>query len=268
MEDVTLSEVLGRVFNYQMEGVYTALPGIILAVKDNGESLLVDVQPSVSIKTQTDEIYHRPVVLNVPIQMPSSNSAGVLFPVNIGDTVLMVFTSDAIDNFKYGDGKPTAPNDFRRFSIRDCVAIPGVYPKASSVNRVARHKLPHNPKDVVVYHNLGTGAETEVRLKQGTGQVIVTSPVAVTVNCKTAEVNASDSMTVKTKTFKIDCDSYQVSSKSYSIGTQTYSMNATSNASSTGTFSHNGSWTLNGIQMETHTHSGVQTGGGSTGGPQ
>ena len=268
MEETTLGEVIQAAFQYQMDSVYTALPGIILKVHNNGEELLVDVQPSVSVRTQTDEIFHRPAILNVPIQMPASNSAGVLFPVNIGDTVMLVFASDAIDNFKHGDGKPTAPADYRKFSIRDCVAFPGVFPKSASVNRPARHKLEHNPTDVVVYHNLGTGAECEVRLKKGTGQIIVTSPQATIVNCKTAEVNAEDSMTVNTKTFKINCDSYQVNSKSYSIGTQTYTMNATQLASSTGQFSHNGSWVLNNIQMETHTHGGVQTGSGSTGGPQ
>lgn len=260
MEEVTLDEVMGAMFSYQMQGVYTALPGIVLAVRDNGEFLMADIQPSVSVKTQTEEIVHRPVILNVPLQMPVSNTSGVLFPVEIGDTVMMIFSSDAIDNFKYGDGKPTAPNDYRRFSIKDCVAFPGVSPKSASVNRIARHRFAHNPKDVVVFHNLGTANEVEVRLKKDASQVIV--------NCKIAEVNASDSMTVKTKAFKIDCDSYQVTSKSYSIGTQTYSMNATTRATSNGTFAHNGSWILNNIPMETHTHGGVQTGGGSTGGPQ
>lgn len=260
MEETTLGEVISTVFNYEMENVYTALPGIILKVHDNGETLLVDVQPSVSVRTQTEEIFHRPVILNVPVEMPASNSAGVLFPVEIGDTVMLIFSSDAIDNFKHGDGKPTAPNDYRRFNIRDCVAFPGVFPKSASVNKPQRHKFAHNPKDVVVYHNLGTADEVEVRLKKGESKVIV--------NCNVAEVNAKDSMTVTTKAFKIECDSYQVSSKSYSIGTQTYTMNATQRADSTGTFSHNGSWILNNIPMETHTHGGVQTGGGSTGGPQ
>lgn len=268
MEETTLGEVMQVMFDYQMENVYTALPGIILQVHDNGESLFVDVQPSVSVKTQTDEIFHRPVILNVPVQMPVSKTSGVLFPVNVGDTVCLVFASDAIDNFKYGDGKPTAPNDYRRFNIRDCVAFPGVSPKSASVNRPARHRYPHNPKDVVVFHNLGTAAECEIRLKESTGQVIVNSPEAVIVNCKDASVNAENSMTIATKSFKISCDSYQVTSKSYSIGTQTYSMNATSNASSTGTFSHTGNWNLNGIAMETHKHGGVQSGGSSTGGPQ
>lgn len=263
-----LGEVMKSIFSYEMEDVNTAMPGIVLAVHNNGQELFVDVQPSVSKITQTDEVIHRSVILNVQVMMPSSNNAGIIFPVDVGDTMLLVFSQTGIENFKYGDGRPTAPNDYRTFSIRDCVAIPGLFPKSAAVNRVARHKLPHNPKDVVVFHNLGSANETEIRLEQGSGNIAITSPAAVVVNCKTATVNASDSMSVKTKDFTIDCTNYKVNSSSYVIGTGSYSMNATTSATSTGTFSHNGSWKLNGIAMESHNHGGVQAGGDSTGGPQ
>ena len=268
MEDLDFGEVVQAMFAYKMEDIYTALPGIVLKVHDSGETLLVDIQPSVSVLTKTEEIFHRPVVLNVPVQMPASNKAGFLFPVDVGDTMLMVFSQDAIDNFKYGDGKPTAPNDYRRYNVRDCVAIPGVFPKAGSVNRIARHKLKHSPRDIVMFHNLGTGAECEVRLKDGTGDIEVTTPKTFTLTCKDMLVNASNGITLTAKTFKANTPTFTVSSTTYSISTGSYSMNATTNATSTGTFSHNGNWTLNGIVMNTHTHGGVQTGGGSTGGPQ
>lgn len=266
--ETTLGEVLNSFIDYRMENVYTAIPGIILAVHKNGEDLLVDVQPSVSLRTQTDEIEHRPVILNVPVQMPSSSTAGVLFPVNVKDTVLMVFSMSAIDNFKYGDGRPAEASDFRKFNIRDAVAIPGVYPKSNSVNRPSRHRWPHNPEDLVVYHNLGTATEVEVRLKKNEGSVIINTSANVEANCKNATVNASEQMEINTKTFKVSCTNYQVTSNSYTVGTVDYGVTATGTAATTGTFNQNGSFVLNGIPIETHTHGGVQSGGSNTGGPQ
>ena len=61
---------------------------------------------------------------------------------------------------------------------------------------------------------------------------------------------------------------FTINSSSFKVSTGNYSVSATSTATTTGTFNMNGSWILNGIAIETHTHGGVETGSGSTGGPQ
>lgn len=268
MEDeIGLGELITQFIDYKQESVNTAIPAIILAIKEGGEKLLVDVQPSVSILNRDGSVVAQASILNVPLQQPASSVGGMIFPVAVGDTVLLVFSQRGIDTWKYGSGSPSAPSDYRRFDKRDCVAIPCIFPVSKSMASKSRQGADYDPGDTVIYNRRGSNP-VEIVLKQSGDIVVNASQGKVTVNCKDSEINASDSTTVNTKDFKINCETYQVTSSSYTIGTGSYSMSATVAASSSGTFSHNGSWILNSIPMETHTHPGVQTGSGSTGGPQ
>lgn len=266
-EEVGLGELITQFIDYKQESVNTAIPAVVLSVKEEGRKLLLDVQPSVSILNRDGTVVAQASILNVPCQQPASSVGGMIFPVAVGDTVLLVFSQRGIDTWKYGSGSPAAPSDYRKFDKRDCVAIPCIFPVSKSMASESRQGADYSAGDTVIYNRKGANP-VEIVLKQNGNIVVNASQGNVTVNCKVSEVNAEDSMTVNTKDFKINCETYQVSSSSYTIGTGSYSMSATVAAASSGTFSHNGSWILNSIPMETHTHSGVETGSGSTGGPQ
>lgn len=266
-EEVGLGELITQFIDYKQESVNTAIPAVVLGVKEDGRKLLLDVQPSVSILNRDGSVVAQASILNVPYQQPASSVGGMIFPVAVGDTVLLVFSQRGIDTWKYGSGSPAAPSDYRKFDKRDCVAIPCIFPVSKSMANESRQGADYSAGDTVIYNRKGANP-VEIVLKQDGNIVVNASQGKVTVNCKVSEVNAEDSMTVNTKDFKINCETYQVSSSSYTIGTGSYSMSATVAAASSGTFSHNGSWILNSIPMETHTHPGVQTGSGSTGGPQ
>lgn len=242
MRDVSLQEVLTDAFNYQTSKMYTAIPCVILSVHTSLSDCRVDVQPSVNALYKNDVVEEHPPILSVPVIFPSSSTSALTFPVNIGDTVLCVFTQRGIDNFKQGDGKPTRPVDFRKFDKRDAVAIPGLFPFGKSINNPSKRVLPHSTSDMVMAHNLGKGNEVEVRLKQDGGIVINTS-TTITVNCNNVVVNGNSG------TFNVS--------------------NATWNGSLTfnGNITHEGIYTLGGINMNTHQHSGVQTGPSNTGSP-
>ena len=265
-EDIGLGGLITQLFDYKQESINTAIPAIVLAVKEEGRKLLLDVQPSVSILNQDGTVTHQTSILNVPLQQPASSVGGMIFPVVKGDTVLLVFSQRGIDTWKYGNGNPVAPSDYRKFDRKDCFAIPCVFPASKSMASESNQSVDYTLGDTVIYNKRG-GSTVEIVWKQN-GDIIVNAPNNVVVNCKTSEVNATDSMTINTKDFKINCETYEVSSTSYTIGTGSYSMNATTSASSVGTFSHTGSWILNGIHMETHVHGGVVAGGDVSGGPQ
>lgn len=249
MEDeVGLGELITQFIDYKQESVNTAIPAIVLGVKDGGRGLLLDVQPSISIKNRDGSIVSQTAILNVPMQQPASSIAGTVFPVAVGDTVLLVFSQRGIDTWKYGSGAPTTPTDFRKFDRKDCIAIPCIFPTSKSIANETKHSGDYSVGDTILFHG-----STEVICKAD-GNVVVNSPNKVTVNCTDAEVNASESMTVNTQTYKVNCTSYTVSSTSYSVGTTNYSMNATGSAVSTGTYNMNGSFILNGIAMESHGH--------------
>lgn len=266
MEEMSLGGAIANIVDYKMRDKYTALPAVVLSVHRNGETTLLDVQPLISIRERDGDIVEQATVLNVPYALPASSTGGMVFPVNVGDNVMLVYSMRGMDTWKYGNGSPTPASDNRMFSKVDCVAIPCITPTNKANTPANKHTADYAAGDVALYHGMG-GSMCEIILKKD-GRVFINSPSKVTVNCSVSEVNASESVTYNTQTFKINCTNYQVSSTSYQIGTASYSLAATGGATTTGTMNMSGSFVLNGITLESHTHSGTQPGNGSTGAPQ
>ena len=164
--DMTMESAMIAFFEHQMRKVYTAIPAVIIAVRSD-EKQSIDVKPLVNqVFADLEDDTEHPVLLHVPLIYPSSSTSAVTFPVYPGDTVMLVFSQAGTDVFKSGDGTAQPPPDNRRFSIRDAIAIPGLFPFGSAINQASKHTLPHSTDDLVVFHNLGTSAECELRMKQ------------------------------------------------------------------------------------------------------
>lgn len=170
MTDMTFESATKALFEYQMRNIFTAIPAKVMMVENAGEQR-VSVKPLVNaVFPDWDDSEEFPTILSVPLMYPSSSSSAVVFPVHAGDTVLLVFAQSCMDVFKGGDGSVQPPSDYRRFDKRDAIAIPGLFPFGSAINQVSKHTLPHSTDDLVVFHNLGTSAECELRMKQ-TGKI-------------------------------------------------------------------------------------------------
>jgi len=168
--DMTFESATKSLFEYQMRNIFTAIPAKVMMVENAGEQR-VSVKPLVNaVFPDWDDSEEFPTILSVPLMYPSSSSSAVVFPVHAGDTVLIVFAQSCMDVFKGGDGSAQPPSDYRRFDKRDAIAIPGLFPFGSAINQVSKHTLPHSTDDLVVFHNLGTSAECELRMKQ-TGKI-------------------------------------------------------------------------------------------------
>lgn len=255
-----LQEILVNAFDYEMSDVYTNIPGVVVAVHDTLSGMRVDVQPTINIRNEdSTDVKPRPSILNVPLHMPITLEGGVSYPIRKGNPVWLSFSMRGLDVWKRGTGLPDTATDLRMFDIRDCVAIPGVYPSGVSPNSPQRRTLPHSTSDVVLVHNIGTPSEVEVRLKPN-GDVHINSPTKVYVNCENADINVSDETNIKTTDFNVE-------SKNFSVNTENYSVKATGTNVSTGSFRFQGSLEVNGIRLEDHKHTGVNTGGGTTGNP-
>lgn len=260
-------EVMNSAMDYYTSNIYTSMPGIVVSV--DMANMRVEVQPALSMRdVDGDETTHRPVILNVPLQLPVSDRGGLTYPISAGCPVELRWSMRGLDKWKRGDGKPDSPSDLRRFDIRDCTATPGIYPQGLSKNSVGSRSNAHNPDDVVLVHNIGGGNEVEVRLTPS-GDVFINSPTKVTVNCKEAIVNADTSTEFNTQDFTVN-------STSFNINTGSYAISASDSATQTGNFTHTGNIThigdtfqtgdieLNGISVDEHTHSGVVAGGNNT----
>lgn len=186
-----MEDLLNAMFEYKSAELYTALPAIVVGVNDNLSGLSVNVQPAINIKHIDGDVTPRPTILNVPVQMPASSTSAFTFPVNVGDSILLIFSMNGIDTWKRGMGKSSTPSDFRHHSIRDCVAITGVFPFANSVNNPSKRSWPHSTQDTVMVHNIGKGTETEIRMKPS-GDIVINTNQNITANCNAATVNASE----------------------------------------------------------------------------
>jgi len=195
MTDMTFESAMKAFFEYQMRGVYTAMPGIVMGVR-NEEECRVDVKPMVNMvfPDWTEDEEH-PTILSVPLIFQSSSTSAFTFPVKAGDTVWLMFSQVSMDVFKSGDGTVQPPNDYRRFDKRDAVAIPGIHPFGLSINKQTNRTLPHSTQDAVIVHNIGADNECEIRMKP-TGEIKITSPVKIEAIAPTVNVTASTSATV------------------------------------------------------------------------
>jgi hypothetical protein len=244
-----LSEYLKSEFEMSMGEMWFACPGVVTGVSGDFSDLRVTVQPSIN-ELYADGVSEEHLdILSVPVVMPGSATSLVSFPVNAGDTVLLVFSQRSMDNFKIGNGQPTQPNDARKFQAEDAIAIPGLFTFAKSANRASIRKYPHNPRtDLVIAHNIASGTEVMIQFKQ-TGDLIVNTEQSVTVNCKTGELNATESYTINTPTMNVNADT----------------TNWTGNIVHSGNYTMTGQATFNGVLFDTHFHSGVTPGSGNSG---
>ncbi|UAV89944.1 baseplate assembly protein [Pseudomonas phage REC] len=250
MIDIDLMDIIRTQFKIDMGDVYTALPCKIVNVYQDNKQQKVDVIPSVNdlMKDGTGEPSMQ--ILGIPIIFPGSSTTLISFPINAGDTVLCVFAQRSMDNFKIGNGEPTTANDYRKFSDQDAVAIPGLYPFGKSLNNPAVRKYPHNSnRDLCIAHNIASGTEVNIVLAQS-GDLTINTEQAVTVNCKTGVVNATESYTINTPTMNINAST----------------TNWVGNIIHQGNYTMTGQARFNGRLFDTHTHAGVTPGSGTSGG--
>lgn len=256
----SIQELLVNNFDYQTANMYTAIPGIVVSV-DNLQEQRISVQPAINMRSADGiDVTERPPILNVPLHMPVTKEGGLTYPITKGTSVFLIFSMRGLQMWKRGNGRPESPSDVRRFDVRDCIAIPGIYPFGQARNQ--NRSLPHSVDDVVLVHNIGTGNEVEIRLKPN-GEVIVNSPTKVTVNCQDAEINADSTTTINTEQLSVNGNaSFQ--SGNFVVQASSIAMTATDSASMSATFSMDGDIILNGRSVDNHDHGGVQPGGSST----
>lgn len=259
----SLQEVLVAAFQNQMSNVHTAIPCIVVAVRDSLNGAMVDIQPTVNQRFKDGTTKERPVILGVPVSFPVSTTAGFTFPIEVGTPGMAVFSMRNLDAWKNSSGRPTTPLNFAKFDKGDAMFIPGIQPPGVSVNNPAKRKWSHSTKDAVLVNNIGTAQECEVRLKSS-GDITINTDFNVEVNCKNATVTAQEEIalscvnldvTATTATFDIGATQW--------IGNITH----TGNLIQIGNYTLTGTATLNGIVWDTHKHTGVTPGIGTSGGP-
>lgn len=224
-------------FQSQMQQIHTAIPCIVIAVRDGLNGQMVDIQPTINQKSQDGTVAERPPILGVPVSFPVSSTAGLTFPLKAGDTGMAIFSMRSMDAWKAGNGRTSTPTTFAKMDKGDAVFYPGIQPPGVAVNNPAKHVLTHSTDDVVMFANLG-GVEAEVRIKAEGSIEINTSNMPVTINCSQAIVNATQSIDLNTQNLTVDA------ANSLWIGNITHQ----------GNYTGVGVQTFNGIIFSSHKH--------------
>lgn len=263
--EASLQETLNAAFQSQMNNVFTSLPCVVVAVRENLNTQMVDIQPTINQRQKDGVIKERPIILGVPVSFQVSKSSGFTFPIKVGDTGLAVFSMRSLDTWKAGQGLPTTPLNFAKMDKGDAIFIPGIQPPSIAVNNPSKRFWTHNTKDTVVVHNIGTSAETEIRFLEA-GGIIINTNQDVEVNCENLIANVNADTTITTDNLTINAASnvdLTASTMSVTVGETTWSGNITH----TGNYTMTGIATFNGIIFNTHRHTGVTPGIGTSGGP-
>lgn len=123
-----LARVLNQLRDSIVADLRVALPARV--VRWDATTHSVDVQPFIRERTLTPgsedtEPVRLPVLVNVKVIYPGSGQLRITFPIEVGDSVWVMFSDTALDSW-LTSGSDTATSDFRRHHLTDAVCIPGL----------------------------------------------------------------------------------------------------------------------------------------------
>lgn len=271
MESVTLEDALRQYISSSINQTYTAIPGFLIKdpTDEQIENQCADVQVYIQKVNPDDSSRSMPAILNVPIIFPGSKRTQFSFPMSKGDWVMCIFSQRSLDVFKQESTKdeasPKRPSDLRKYALSDAVAIPGISPFPQSLLKSGGRQLTHDNKDTVIAYNIGTAQESEFRMKPN-GDILINSPEKITVNCKSAEVNAQLSVDVNCQTANVDADNSVSVYAGSTVNVTSPTTNIEGDLNVNGVIAFTGSsFTHNGTNVgSTHVHGGVESGNSDT----
>ena len=168
----TLAAAIQNAVLYQLMNIHTAFPAKIVTYDYTTRK--ATVQPMINKKYRDGTEQPMPQLNNVPVMMPNAGSFFLNFPVNAGDTCLIVCCERSIDVWLQTGGQ-FPPNDPRKFDLSDAVAIMGLNP--FTVTNEAS-----NNTDTVIGYN---GSTITIR---SNGDVVIKTSNKVAIGSQTTEL--------------------------------------------------------------------------------
>lgn len=226
-------EVMRTTVKNARNGVWVALPGIIQSF--DAEALTCVVQPATRArkKDEAGDVQEAdlPLLVDCPVQFPSGGGCSLTFPVATGDECLIIFSSRSVDSW-WQSGGIQNQYAYRTHSLSDGFVLLGF------------RSLPR------VLANVSTSA---AQLRSDDGETFVElDPAGHVVTVKAPGGMVIDAPTV-TMTGAIAVQNSQGAATACAINGDT---------------AFTGQVSANGKRIDdSHTHGGVQPGGGNSGAP-
>lgn len=206
----TLGNVLDGVFGTALAGLHTAFPAVVVSYDKADQR--ASVQPLIRSE-YLDENGQRvvedlPIIEDVPVIFPGSGGMSITFPITKGDTLLVICSESAISKWLEAQNatKTLDPGEYRKHSLSDAMAIPGLRNFRNPTDQVADDALIIASDDI----RLGGKDVSDRALLVSEFNDFLTrynahghpynpgpSPVTLTLPIQTAETDASGSQKVK-----------------------------------------------------------------------
>ena len=128
---MNLTELVQRMIEQTLRELRVSMPARVVRYDASRQMVSVDVvQPEAM---PDGEIVLQPVIVEVPVSWPRAGGAHLTFPINQGDTGLIVFADRDIGAW-VSEGATGAPDSKRTHSLTDAVFVPGIQGGGVSAN--------------------------------------------------------------------------------------------------------------------------------------
>jgi phage baseplate assembly protein V len=227
-------------------GLYVSLPCIVQSF--NATAVTITAQPAIRGKFTDEEgkteSVALPLLVDVPVIFPRGGGVTLTFPIKPGDECLVIFADRCID-YWWQNGGVQEPVDPRQHDLSDGFAFVGPQSQARKIGGISTSAAQLRTDDGAAYIELNP-SNHNITLKTpgkltatADGGTEITSPTIVLNGDVTINGNLSQGMG--------------------SNGGQ---------ATMNGPVKVQNDVTAGGISLMKHKHGGVETGGGTTGGPK
>lgn len=131
----TLAEVIRDGIDGRLADVHTCTVGRVVSYDSLKQ--VANVQPVIRrpFNIGGGEVDHEqlPILPNVPVLWPRAGGFFIHLPLAAGDHVLLVFSQDDLSTWREA-GSIVEPDDLRRHSLANAVAIPGIGPEGAPLS--------------------------------------------------------------------------------------------------------------------------------------
>lgn len=190
-----LSDSLQKSIEKTLENLRVSLPARIERYDSSTQK--AEVSPLLEKRNADGSSSPLPVIPNVPVLFPRGGKARMTFPLERGDSVLLIFSDRSLDRWLSGSGQSVVPDDPRKHDLSDAVAIPGLLSFGSGGEAGFEEDgdnliIKHDGTKVVVEPSGKIEIEGDVEID---GDLTVSGDLEVSGNIEASGVSASGDVT-------------------------------------------------------------------------
>lgn len=180
-----LSDLMGAIMDSSNFNVRTALPAIVERIKTSNGKTSVDVKIAFKeLYIDKRTVLDQPIISDVPIGFVQGDNYKIHVPINSGDSGLLIICGRDISKWKEF-GSSNKPNTSRLHNISDGIFLP--INTKNNINSYEENKL------VIDYNGNSISIDSSGNINiDSSNDLNITSSGDVTINCNTAQINASE----------------------------------------------------------------------------